>query len=515
MPVDYPTTSELAASLKSLSAEDRARLDLLLEGERVAAARERLIDFACYVDPLQSRWYRAPHLQKIAEHLERVERYVAGEDPPVGIPRLIVETPPRHWKSSLVSGKFPAWFLGRHPHRTVLLASHEVTLAEQFSRQTRDMVLGNPHYRTVFPKVKLKAGSRDAKEWALVGQTRSSLRAAGVGGTMTGRGGHLLLVDDPTAGLEQALSGAIQENEEQWYEGQWYNRREPRAAMVIIMQRWPGRDFVERRLLAEKERGADHWEILRLPALADKEEDPLGRKLGEPLWPDRWGNAFYPDTRANLLPWVWEAVWQQNPTMPEGTLIKRAWFEFVPHLPIGAAWHVRPWDCAFTEAQLTGDDPDFTATCLACAWNDLLYLGSPRLFRADLDKLPGEIIAAKMQEPAVRYGGGKAWVESAIAKAMANQGLAFERYAEPLDKLSRASAWINRAGIGRVILVGTPAEWEPFLAQWTGFPHAKHDDAVDCVSGAAQMLGLVFNAKEPPPPRHPSVYDTHPAFNMR
>ncbi len=480
-------------------------------------ARRHLIDFARYIDPNAAASYSARHLAKIAEYLERVERGIstasdsspsAAGEPKEGIKRLIIETPPRHWKSSLVSDKFPAWFLGRHPEATVLLASYAVSLAKKFSRSVRDTIEGNELYQQVFPGVKVRPDTRDATDWALEGQKRSSLRAAGVGGGMTGHGGQLLIIDDPTAGLEDALSELVQENQEQWYHGTWYNRREPNAAIVIIMQRWPGKDLVERLLEAERERGGEHWEVLRLPAVCDSPEDPIGRRIGEGLWEERFGAKFYAETQANLLPWVWNALWQQNPTEQEGTDIKRSWFEghYAACLPDGVCWQVHAFDTAMTLKQVNKPDPDYTADVKACLHQGNLYLGEPRLRRCEWNQVVDDIRTCRIRDPRVRIGMGKALHETAALQALARQGVPIEQYAESDDPRARALAWINQASIGRVFLVGTPAQWEPFMAQWTAFPRGKHDDAVACVSGAVRMLGLVFDVTGVKPERREDPY---------
>src|SRR5574340_681321 len=175
-PAAPPAKADDAGTVQNSKAEKSAE-DLA----RMARAREHLIDFACYIDPAAAHWYRAPHLVKIAEYLERIERAVALPVPPAApssapegqastpaaapseppLRRLIVETPPRHWKSSLVSDKFPAWFLGRQPQATVLLASYAVSLAVKFARSVRDTIESNQLYQELFPEVRVRPDTRE------------------------------------------------------------------------------------------------------------------------------------------------------------------------------------------------------------------------------------------------------------------------------------------------------------------------------------------------------------------
>jgi phage terminase large subunit-like protein len=193
---------------------------------------------------------------------------------------------------------------------------------------------------------------------------------------------------------------------------------------------------------------------------------------------------------------LWRIQYQQEPTLASGNKIKREWFEYVPALPKGCDWKYRAWDIAFTEKQTEKHDPDWTWTGLGMKHNDIMYVGSPRLFRKDIDGIATEIVLSKMSEPGIRYGMGRIAIKSSIVKAMNNAGFAIEEYEEHTDKIARASAWINWASQGRIKLVGTVEEWASTMAQWLSFP-AGHDDAVDGMSGLSQLLDLTVNVPTP------------------
>lgn len=474
-------------SLARLTPEKKAEVIRLLELREKKQARDTLIKFASYIDPTQERWYRAKHLRLIAGVLERVER---GE-----LKRVIISVPPRHWKSSLVSEKFPAWYLGRNNGKSIILCSYALSLAEKFSRSIRETITTNTRYGGLF-NVSLKRDSNRADDWSLTSGVRSSVRAVGVGGGITGHGAQLILIDDPIADYEAAQSETQRNNLWEWYRQVLRTRLEPGGAIVLIQTRWHEDDLAGRLIKAESEEGGEHWEVINLPAY-----DNLTSCY---LWPDRYSAEDYASIQSAVGEYAWNALYQGNPTQQAGNLIKREWFEYVPALPEGARWQVRVYDVAFTEKQTQKHDPDFTWTAKGSKYNDWMYVSPPRLFRKDVDGVATDIITTKYMEPTVRLGMGRVAVKSAIVKALNKAGISIEEYEEVTDKVARASAWINWASTGRVKLVGTPEQWAATMAQFVAFPNGTHDDAIDGMSGLSQMLNLVIHTMPPAPKPKPA-----------
>lgn len=308
-------------------------------------------------------------------------------------------------------------------------------------------------------------------------------------------GAHLIIIDDPISGYEEAQSESQREKIWERYKQDFHSRRERDAGIVIIQTRWHEDDLAGRLIAAEKAEGGEHFEVINIPCRA-VENDILGRAPGEFLWVDRFGEEYYYEeiaAQGGEGSYGWNALYQGNPVQPAGNQIKRDWFEYVPKFPVDAEYFVRAVDFAFTEKQTIKHDPDYTATCKACMYNDVLYLADPLLWRKSIEDNVSEVMALKFNDPATRLGMGRVAVKSAIIGALANVGISIEEYEENTDKIARASAWINLASQGRVKLVGTEKEWEPFMSQWVAFPNGSHDDAVDVVSGISQMLGLYFD----------------------
>ncbi len=443
--------------------------------KRKTEIRQDLIEFACFIDPTQTQWYRARHLRTIADALMR-----AAETPNS---RLIIDTPPRHWKSSLASERFPMWYLGHHPERAVILASYGVTLAEKFSRTVRDTIMGNARYKLLFPRTIVRPDIARVDDWTLTLGTRSSFRAAGVGGGITGMGGHLLILDDPIMDYEQSQSLTYRKALWEWYRSVFRQRIEPGTSIVIITTRWNEDDLVGRIFQAEKDAGGEHFDKIELPAV-DKE--------GNYLWPARYSPEEYEQVKSSIGDFAWRAQWMCNPGDDTGSEIQRSWFQFFPALPTGASWQVRPWDLAITSKQVDKPNPDYTATVKACMHDGVLWLGSPRLMREDWTTVQNEIKVAHSNERTLRIGMGQSMIEGATIQSLVREGIKIEPVDERHgDHRARASVWINWAKTGCVKLVGTPEEWDAFIAQWCSFP-LGHDDAIDVVSNAAKMLNLTL-----------------------
>jgi predicted phage terminase large subunit-like protein len=309
-----------------MTARQQAAAELL----KRRRARENLVDFARYT---KDGYIPAAHHHLICDALERVE---AGK-----CKRLMVCMPPRHGKSELTSRRFPAWFLGRNPHRSIIAASYNSELAGDFGRDVRN-ISREQEFKNLF-EMRLAEDSTAAGRWHTNGG--GGYVAAGVGTAITGRGANVLLIDDPFKDRESADSERMRDRTYNWYLSTAYTRLEGglsendeddlwndwrdaekegdafEGAIVLINTRWH-EDDLSGRLLKDMEDGADQWEVLDLPAINDE---------GEALWP-----AKYPiETLQNIKKALttkggsreWESLYQQNPTVDEGTFFKREWFK--------------------------------------------------------------------------------------------------------------------------------------------------------------------------------------------
>lgn len=254
----------------------------------------------------------AKHHRMIADALQRV---AAGT-----LKRLIINMPPRHGKSMLASEFFPAWYLGYHPDHQVMHASYSLELVEGFGRKVRNQ-LRDELYNVVFPGTSLSDDSQAANKFNTT--AGGSYFAVGVGGSATGRGAHLLLIDDPVKDREDADSERMRTSLQDWYTSVAYTRLMPGGAVVVIQTRWHEDDLAGWLM---REHGHENWEVLNLPAW-DSNENPT-----EALWPDAYPIERLKQIRQTMLaqgkPRDWEALYMQRPRAGSGAEFKRQWLNF-------------------------------------------------------------------------------------------------------------------------------------------------------------------------------------------
>lgn len=215
--------------------------------------------------------------------------------------RVLINCPPRHGKSELLSHWVPVWYLDNLPAKHVILTSYESGVAMNWGRLVRNEFERNPGCRT-----RLREDSTSASRWHSA--TGGGMVTAGAGGPITGLGGDLLIVDDPHKSWAEAHSPLFQDRVWEWFNTTFYTRCEPGATIIVVMQRW-AEDDLTGRLLSRHE---DDWQHIRLPAIAEA-DDPLGRAVGEPLCPERFSLPELLDIRKAVGHAVWEALYQQKP----------------------------------------------------------------------------------------------------------------------------------------------------------------------------------------------------------
>lgn len=246
------------------------------------------------------------HHRLIANALHRVEK---GE-----LKRLMIMCPPRHGKSQLTSEFFPAWYAGKNPDHKIMHASYSQDLANDFGRKIRNQI-DSDIWKAVFPGITLSGDSQAANRFHLDGM-QGEYFATGVGGPATGRGAHLLLIDDPIKNREEAESELMRERIWDWYTGVAYTRLMPEGAIVVIQTRWHESDLAGRILEKHTDQG---WEVLALPAIDDADQA---------LWPEQYPLEALESIRAAIGPRDWEALYQQRPRPSGGGEFRREWLNY-------------------------------------------------------------------------------------------------------------------------------------------------------------------------------------------
>ncbi len=466
--------------------------------------------------------------------------------------RLMINMPPQNGKSQLVSVDFPAWYLGRHPDRSVMALSYGSDLATDFGRQARDQI-NSDLYRAIFPGLSVSSESGAAARWGIAGH-RGGYIASGRAGTITGRGGDVVLIDDPIRDIEEAYSADARERVWRWYTATVYSRLRPDAIVILIQTRWHEDDLTGRLLdaaAADDSEYADDWTVLRFPAIAEDPEevyaglpdaeravieetpegimawldanaDPLGRKPGEALLPDRYPVETLNTIRIVTGPENWDANFMQRPRPAKGTRFQRGWFQYVPEAPGHLQW-VRYWDLAQTDelaaAAAKRRRASYTASVAAALDADgKLYLRDMVRGRWEWPDAEKTLKAVMLAEKGTTRHG----IESALHGKTALQtfrrdpelaGIPVTGVVVDKSKLIRALAWQGRAEAGKVVLVRSRTaalsaivdeSGEPVVAQdwaaaavdeFVSFPVGSWDDQVDAVSGAVEMIGHVSSIR--------------------
>ncbi len=276
--------------------------------------RQRCSAMIGFTEYRYSRYVTATHHRIVAHALEGVERREYDH--------LIIEMPPRHGKSELASKSYPAWCLGRNPAKQIISASADNRLAVRFGRYVRNIV-GSEPYRLVFPGVQLAEDSNRAGLWET--KQGGAYISASVGSAIMGSGADEYLIDDPYGSMENARSETIRDNVWEWFDGNVYNRLQPRGAIIVIAHRMHEDDLAGR-LIERMKAGGDKWKIVSLRAIAEApsdkypEPDPMGRPPGTALWPAAYPIKALERIRANTLARNWSALYQQKPVPDEGAM---------------------------------------------------------------------------------------------------------------------------------------------------------------------------------------------------
>jgi predicted phage terminase large subunit-like protein len=263
----------------------------------------------------EGRWKMALHLAYL-DHAITQSIELAEKGQRDGI---LVSMPPQHGKSELCSKYLPSWFLGVNPDKRVILCSYEADFAASWGRKARDLL---EQHGDLFG-VKVSKRSAAVNRWDLDGR-EGGMVTSGVGGPVTGRGAHLLIVDDPLKNDEEARSPKHREKQWQWWMSVAMTRLRPGALMVVIQTRWH-KDDLTGRILDHAKTNGQRWLQVRLPALAEQ-GDPLGRAPGEALWPEVYSKDLHEKNKATRTTYYWRSMYQQDPQAEGGTEWPADWF---------------------------------------------------------------------------------------------------------------------------------------------------------------------------------------------
>lgn len=474
-------------------------------------ARRRLMHFVeLTYDGYEAGWVH----QDICRRLEQFSQDVADRK----APRLMLLMPPRHGKSELASIRFPAWHLGHYPKHEIINVGYNLDLPMIFSRKVRELVR-DPLYAAIFPDAQMNPESQSAEKWITL--KGGGFTAAGVGGGITGKGAHILLIDDPIKNDEEADSPDVRAKLWNWYQSTAMTRLAPGGGILLIQTCWNDDDLAGRlQNAARTDPMADQFEVIKYPALSEEWEyrdNSTGRILRFPdalevvephvellrppdmcLHEARYPVEALKRIKANIQPRFWSALYQQNPVPDEGAYFRKTDFRYYITPPRAYGLKIfTAWDFAIGLKQQ--NDWTVGATVMQDE-NNILYVLSIVRFRGGSLEIADAILDeartwGELEGVDYKIGVEDGQVFRALEPMLQlrmterKQWPTYEMLRPLTDKMARARPLQGRMQQGRVY-------WpDPRVQPWVNtavtellrFPAGVNDDIVDAVAWAVRM----------------------------
>lgn len=476
------------ANLHTLSQQEQIEIWALLDEIEKAELRETCSqDFMAFVKHVWPNFVEGSHHKVMANTFGMV---CDGN-----LKRVAVNLGPRHTKSEFTSYLLPAWFLGKYPDKKIIQCSNTAELAVGFGRKVRNLI-DSAAYKEIFPDVSLSVDSKSAGRWAT--NRGGEYFAIGVGGTVTGKGGDIVIIDDPHSEQEAALAvgnPGVFDHVYEWYTSGPRQRLQPGGRILVVMTRWSKRDLTGRILKSSVEKtGVDEWKLIELPAILD-ENLPTERSL----WPEFWPIDQLKALRSELPVTKWQAQYQQNPTSETGALIKRDWWmdwvddEGTEKKPPKCKSIIMAGDTAFSKSNRA----DLSAFVTFGVFEregpggktvDNLILIDAWTARLEFPELKERVKAEiKSKKPDTIIIEAKA-SGAPLIQELRMSGIPVQDFtpvrgtmAAPNDKIARTNAVTDILASRMVWACKDHRYAQEVIDQCAEFPNGEHDDLVDCV----------------------------------
>jgi len=446
--------------------------------KRKKQATKDLLAFTYYVNyKYKAEWFHRVIANKLNEFLLNYS-----------INKLMLFVPPQHGKSELASRNLPAFALGLNPDIKIAACSYSINLARSFNRDVQ-RIIDSESYKSIFYRTKLsdeyisnssKSLQKNTQEFEVIGG-RGYYKSVGIMGGLSGRTVDLAIIDDPVKDAMEANSQVYRDRVWEWYLNVLETRLHNNSKVLLIMTRWHEDDLAGRLL----EHQPDKWTVVKFPAIKEdniNKDDP--RRIGEPLWAERHSLEKLSELRA-MSERTFQSLYQQNPTNPEGNILKREWFEYVDSTATSLTCDM--WiDGAYTKD--TKNDPtgimvtSFKNNTLYIHYCENAYMEMPELLR-------------RVPELAKRYnfnGRSRIYIEPKASGKSLVQMLRKETRLNPIEiksklvqqgKEARAHTAAPRFESGAIKIQS--GIWNTlFEEQLCGFPNVKHDEFIDLVGYA-------------------------------
>jgi len=492
-------TPELAAA--ELLRRRRARTSLVHYAQAIEIPGAPVSD-----DPDEAL-FRPIETTLARHHIVMLEAIQRTMERPRG--RLMIFAPPGAAKSTYVSVVGTTWAMGRWPGHRIILTSYSAGIARKQSRRARQVVRSSA-YRSIWPEMPaLSSDSSAVDEWAL--SNGSEFMAAGLLGGITGNRAEGIVIDDPVAGREEADSQTMRDKTDDAYRDDLMMRVGPRTWVILIQTRWHEDDLAGRILPDDYDgrsgiircRDGQDWEVLCIPAKAERRDDPLGRKVGEYLWPEWFPREHWTsvenDPRSAR---TWSALMQQRPAPDSGTQFRREWFHWYDPQELPKSLRIYgASDYAVTE----DEENDFTEHGVVGMdeRGDLWFLDW-WYDQVETDQSIAAFIALVQQWRPVQWWNEGGVIDKAVKPAI-NRAMREARTfvtIEPLpsiqDKTAKVRSFRARASARTVHLPRNKPWAARLLDQLVAFPAGRFDDGVDVCGLIGRGIDRMAEASRPP-----------------
>ena len=469
--------------------------------------------FAGFVRLMFPDWQLADFQLELIDALDKLERDELGVD------NLLITMPPRHAKSTFGTVLFPSYFMARDPRRYVMSCSYNAQLATDFGRQVRSVV-ENKSVAQAFPDFTLSQESRAADVWRT--EIGGAYFAVGVGGTTSGRPANLLLVDDPVKSREEAESMTQRNKTWNYYTSALATRLQPDQGnnppkQIVILTRWHPDDLAGR-LMQSEDWKEGRWKHINFPAIKTVNGRKITRReLPEDhpdhlsseqyratapgkrevyieeeaaLWPERFSLEDL-KRRQRLNPREFASLYQQQPYIEGGNLIRTEWWQKYPDdlKPENFVSLVITADTAFKKTE----SADYSVMVVAgMDKNGDIYIVDVIRGKWDFPELKQRLIREnnRWRGKGLRavYIEDKASGQSLIQELKRESGIAIIPYKVVHDKVARVNAILPLVEGGRVFIPNTANWLDEFIDETVSFPNGNHDDQVDAMTIALDVL---------------------------
>ncbi|KKK82029.1 hypothetical protein LCGC14_2807480, partial [marine sediment metagenome] len=374
------------------------------------------------------------------------------------------------------------WYLGKHPTDYIVQAGYAESISLTHSRKARDIFI-SPTLSKLFPMIRYRPETpgqeaiiperQAAHEWGT--KQGGSYYAVGIGGGLTGRGFNIGIIDDPVKDEEEAASQTIRDKVWDWYQKVFRTRAEPGAAIIIVMTRWHQADLVGRLLKqAQEDPAADQWKVLHFKALEE----------GKALWPERYPIEVLEKIRSSIGGRAFESLYQGNPTIAEGQIIKREWWRYFRERPIFTRT-IHSWDTAFKAKQLN----DYSVCTVWGEAGNGYYLLDVWRDKVEFPELKRVAVALyERDKPDLVIVEDKASGQSLIQELQRNTRIPVLPVKVDRDKVARAYAATPLIEAGKVLLPELAPWLFDYIEELSAFPNAAHDDQVDSTTQALSFM---------------------------